>query len=74
MTIDKMSSQRLEYERQKNQREAEYEEEMKAKRLLREKEISKVQAFQKSSQDTQALKDELMAIRTQDKVIILIFP
>jgi hypothetical protein len=43
------------------------------KKNLREREINKVQANQKASQDTQALKDELMAIRIQDKVIIFIF-
>lgn len=63
----------LEYNRKKQQREAEYEKEMLEKKKLRERKINKVQSNQKASQDTQALKDELMAIRTQDKVIIFIF-
>ncbi|XP_025421885.1 probable serine/threonine-protein kinase irlB [Sipha flava] len=60
--------ERLEYNRKKQEQEEEYKKELMKKKNLREREINKVQANQKASQDTQALKDELMAIRIQDKV------
>lgn len=49
-----------------------YEEEMKKLKMSKEKQIAKIQASQKASQDFQAAKDELNALRTQDKVIIII--
>jgi len=49
-----------------------YEEEMKKLKMSKEKEIAKIQANQKATQDFQAAKDELNALRTQDKVISLI--
>lgn len=49
-----------------------YEEEMKKLKMSKEKEIAKIQASQKATQDFQAAKDELNALRTQDKVILLI--
>ncbi|KAE9525211.1 hypothetical protein AGLY_014396 [Aphis glycines] len=57
-----------EYDRKKNEREMAYEEEVKKLKMSKEKEIAKIQANQKASQDFQAAKDELNALRTQDKV------
>ncbi|KAL5237785.1 hypothetical protein ACI65C_005195 [Semiaphis heraclei] len=57
-----------EYDRKKNEREMAYEEEMKKLKMSKEKQIAKIQASQKASQDFQAAKDELNALRTQDKV------
>lgn len=50
-----------------------FEEEMRKQKLMKEKEIAKMQANQKAFQDLQAAKDELSALRTQDKVILLSF-
>lgn len=47
-----------------------FEEETRKQKLMKEKEIAKIQASQKASQDLQAAKDELSALRTQDKVIL----
>jgi len=58
-----------EYNKKKNEREMAFEEEVKKQKTLKEKEIAKIQASQKASQDLQAAKDELNALRTQDKVI-----
>lgn len=58
-----------EYNEKKNKREMAFEEELKKQKILKEKEIAKIQASQKASQDLQAAKDELNALRTQDKVI-----
>lgn len=58
-----------EYNKKKNEREMAFEEEVKKQKLLKEKEIAKIQASQKASQDLQAAKDELNALRVQDKVI-----
>lgn len=49
-----------------------FEEEVKKLKMSKEKEIAKIQANQKASQDLQAAKDELNALRTQDKVTFLI--
>lgn len=46
-----------------------YEEEMKKLKISKEKEIAKIQASQKATQDFQAAKDELNALRIQDRVI-----
>lgn len=63
-----------EYDRKKNERELKYEEEIKNQKKMKDKEIAKIQASQKASQDLQAAKDELNALRTQDKVLnILLF-
>ncbi|XP_003243991.1 cilia- and flagella-associated protein 45-like [Acyrthosiphon pisum] len=56
------------YDKKKNEREMAYEEEMKKLKMSKEKEIAKIQANQKATQDFQAAKDELNALRTQDKV------
>lgn len=48
-----------------------YEEELKKQANLKEKEIAKIQASQKALQDMQAAKDELNALRTQDKVLLM---
>lgn len=62
-----------EYNKKKNDREIAFEEEMKKKKLLKEKEIVKIQSQQKASQDLQAARDELNALRTQDKVMFFRF-
>lgn len=58
-----------EYNKKKNERETAFEEETKKQKMLKEKEISKIQASQKLSQDIQAAKDEMNALRKQDQVI-----
>lgn len=46
-----------------------FEAEVRKQKNLKEKEIAQIQANQKASQDLQAAKDELNAIRQMDKVI-----
>ncbi|XP_050528845.1 cilia- and flagella-associated protein 45 isoform X2 [Daktulosphaira vitifoliae] len=57
-----------EYTRQKNEREAAFEEETKKQKLLKDKTIAKIQASHKASHDLQAAKDELNALRVRDAV------
>jgi len=60
-----------EYDKQKNEREMAFEKELKEQKMMKDKEIAKIQANQKASQDLQAAKDELNAIRTQNKVSVV---
>lgn len=49
-----------------------FEAETKKQKNLKEREIAKIQASQLASQDLQAAKDELNALRTMDKVMLQI--
>lgn len=51
-----------------------FEEEVKKQKALKDKEISKIQASQRATQDLQAAKDELNELRTHHEVILLINP
>lgn len=59
------------YNKEKYEREMAFEEELKKQKSAKDHEIAKIQASQKAWQDLQAEKDELNAIRTQDKVNIV---
>ncbi|XP_050431106.1 cilia- and flagella-associated protein 45-like [Adelges cooleyi] len=65
-TIEMLQIQ--EYTRKKNEREAAFEEETRQQKLLKDKTLAKIQASHQASQDMQAAKDELNALRIRDAV------
>lgn len=56
--------------RQKQEREAAHEEEIRLQKEAKEREIGRLRAQQQRAQDAQAIADELNARRIQDEVYI----